>query len=244
MPPVPENVAVVHLNFALAPEEIAVCTFSMRLRHGAGNPLDWPQTTQKAAEIVRDKWLARMQEAASYFAPNVSLSHVDTYHLAADTGLTLDKGTAAMGPGQHWAGGGQPALPLEVALAVSLYGYTPGVFVPNRARMRGRMYLPPLNVSAMAGTNDGNRQGRVSNAVHADLSAKLSDFFNDIQGMQADGSQNPLGGQDVWELGVLSRKFSEFYKVNTIRLGDVWDSQRRRRNAQEEFYRDMPIGPN
>jgi hypothetical protein len=238
--PIPENCARVHLNFTLAPDEIAVTTFAMQLQHGAGNTLDWNTAVGVLAQKAGDKWRTSLDSQRAKFGPHVTLDSVTAYHLNADTGKTMDKGIYV--PASKWQGqGAGGSMPNEVAAAVTLYAYPQGQFVADRARRRGRMFLPPMDATTVAGLNDPGRQGRMSAGQRDQLATALGAYFNDIHHMAADGSDSPLGGQDWWSFGVLSRAGAAFHRVEWIALGDVFDAQRRRRNAQGEVVKSVTI---
>lgn len=238
--PIPENVAKVHLNFALNPDEIAVCTYSMQVQHGAGNTLDWDQAVNTLAQKAHDKWRTAMDSQRPKFGPHVVLTSVSTYHLDT-TGHTLNKGYFAAGNSPWQGQGAGGSMPNEVAACVSLVAYPQGAFVPDRARRRGRMYLPPMDATVVASLGDANRQGRMSSGQQSQLTQALAGYFNDMHHTAVVGSTDPLGGEDYWSLGILSKVGNAFHRVEYIRLGDVFDAQRRRRNGQAETYVALPI---
>lgn len=237
--PIPENCARVHLNWTLGTEEIAVSTFHMQVQHGAGNTLNWADATNvlasKAYQKLRNAWSAN----TAMLSPEVRLASVNTYHLDAATGKALDKGTYVPGSGQAFIGSGGAGLPNEVALAVSLYAYDAGVFDPQRLRKQGRMYLPPLATSTISTV--GGQGGKLSTAAQSAINSMMGAYFNDMHHTSIDTSDNPLGGQDWWSLGVLSRKYGEFHRVTRTRVGNVFDAQLRRRNRQREAYSETTI---
>ena len=238
--PVPEDCIRVHLNFDMnGGEEIAVATFALQQDHIEGAGSNWEEVTQRAAEKVSAKWKERMPVGVvtPWFASTVRLSNVTTYHLEAATGHTLHKGVAV--EATPWKGTGGPSLPFECSAAVSLYAYTPGSFVANRGRKRGRMYLPPLTTGAMAPDMQGVRPGVLAPGAVGPLADGLGAFFNDVNQMTV--GEDPLGIGSVWTLGVISRADVAFYPVTHIRLGNVLDTQRRRRNKQNEVYTDRVI---
>lgn len=241
--PIPQDLVRVHLNWTTGPEEIAVSTFMVRLKHESGAPTNWAEMTQDLASKTYDAWNSAFAGSTGHglFTPGVVLRDVSTYHLDAATGHTLDKGTATR-TGNALFGGtaGAGSLPLECAVAVSLYGYQPGSFVPDRARKRGRMYLPPMAVNIMD-QGDPQRAGRLGAGPWSDIHTCVSNFFNDMQGKSV--GQDPLGIGQYWDLVVVSRAGNFATPVLAVRTGDVVDVQRRRRNAQKEVYKTTAITP-
>jgi hypothetical protein len=236
----PEDTIRVQMNWSLLPDEIAVSTFGMVLNHGVGLTVDWPVDVQTAARKVYDKWVAAAGTSLSgMISGRVKLHDVSVYHLSATTGKSLDKGS--YGPTTPWTGQAVDSLPNECALAVSLYGYTPGDFIQFPRRWRGRMYLPPMSTSVME-NSDYNRHGRLQLTKRGQILTSMSTFFNDLHRMsRTTGNHVPLGGDDFWGLCVVSRRDVATRRVKTIRVGDVMDVQRRRRNRQREVYADATI---
>jgi hypothetical protein len=237
--PIPENCARVHLNWTLGTEEIAVSTFHMQMQHGVGQPVDWDAISNKLAEKTYTKLNNAWSGQTSLLSPEVRLASVNVYHLAADTGRSLNKGTRMAPSGGTLIGSGGAGLPNEVALAVSLYGYGAGVFDPQRLRKQGRMYLPPLASSTLSVV--GGQGGKLSTSAQSAINSVMGAFFNDMHKTTVDDSSFVLGGSDWWSLGVLSRKYGEFHRVERIRVGNVFDAQLRRRNRQREAYSETVI---
>lgn len=237
---IPEDVVRCNLNFSTVGEEIAVCTFNVKLNHVTGATTDWAEMTQDLAQKTYDAWKGAFPSITQrrYFGSQLVLRDVSTYHLDAATAHTLHKGAYAPAPGSEWKGGGSnKPLPLEDTVVVSLYGYLPGTFVPERGRKRGRMYLPPMDSEAL--TTDTPRWGRLAVAAQGDLKTAAGNFFNDMQGKSV--GDDPLGIGQSWELVVLSKTGSLATPVQAIRVGDVIDTQRRRRNKLPEAYQDVAI---
>jgi hypothetical protein len=236
MPPVPEDLVRVHLNFSVGIEEIAVSTFHLHLNRITGSTTDWPVFTQIAADLTVQKWKQRMTNVAQ-FPAGLSLRDVAAYHLNAADGKTLHKGSAPATGANAWAGTATKSLPLECATAVSLFGYGVGQFVPDRARRRGRMYLPPLSTDVMDDGTPGH-MGRLQAGNHNVLQGAVGAFFDDIHGMIGD-----LPAGDRFDLVVVSRTGNFFTPVTRVSVGDVVDVQRRRRNGQPETYKHTVLTP-
>lgn len=104
-------------------------------------------------------------------------------------------------------------LPPEVSLCVSLRTPYSG------ASYRGRMYLPPLD------TRTCDDSGAVITGTRNDVGASMKTFFDD---WNADSATQPVG--------VASNKLGVINTVTQVWVGNVWDSQRRRRNSIPESY--------
>lgn len=105
------------------------------------------------------------------------------------------------------------SLPLQCSPVVSIRSSTAG------SRGRGRMYLPPPI------TNSVGNNGRMTSTVTGNIADGLEDYFVAMEtATHTMGIISAVGG--IWQ----------FYNANSIRVGDVVDTQRRRRNALAEVY--------
>jgi len=114
-------------------------------------------------------------------------------------------------------GTGTSSHPYGTALVLSLR--TPGV----GGRSRGRMYWPATGM-AISGTDLRVTSGTVG-TVLAGMKTYLSGLETAIQ------ATLPNANLTVW-----SRTSSNFHNVNSLQLGNVLDSQRRRRDSLIEAY--------
>lgn len=108
---------------------------------------------------------------------------------------------------------------LQDALVISLRTDTPG------PRGRGRIYWPAWNVTLL--------NWRITAPVPATIVADAKTFLLAIQAqILAEATANLMS--DVPELAVRSRSTHTSRKVTTLLVGDVVDSQRRRRDSLPE----------
>lgn len=106
------------------------------------------------------------------------------------------------------------ALPPQCAIVVSLVTGFPG------ARGRGRMYLPTPGIVAV------DTRGRITAASRDEIAARMRDFFNQ---WNSDPGTFPVAvASDVGE---------QVATVNSIRVGNIVDTQRRRRDQLPEVYK-------
>lgn len=105
---------------------------------------------------------------------------------------------------------GQP-LPAQVAVGISLRTGTPG------PKGRGRFYLPACSSSILAS------DGRVPLVTRETLVDEFAAYIGSVTATLA-------GGLSV----VYSRTHHQAYPVTSVQGGDVWDTQRRRRNNLPE----------
>lgn len=125
-------------------------------------------------------------------------------------------------------GGGSLAHAAQVSLVATL---TSGV--TRGAGSKGRMYLPGIN--SAVGTN-----GKLATASSQNISLNLKDMFDainadvDIPGQVILASHGPV--TKVMPGPVLSYFSPSNHLVTGLKVGDVLDTQRRRRNGLVEAY--------
>lgn len=110
------------------------------------------------------------------------------------------------------------SLPSEVAVCISLTTALAG------ARHRGRMYFPALASNAL--TIDG----LLSSAVRADLAESMQDYF-----------EATIAHSALLRPQVYSRVLDALFPCTALRVGSVFDSQRRRRSSIHESYTVLPL---
>lgn len=210
-------------------EEEAQFQITCWRHHETGNIVDWPADTQFMCEGFADRFTTAFPVIDQLFTTDVLFDYVKATHI--DTaGLALDQAQVALGVGGVGLPGtsGSDSLPYEVAMAVSLYAYTPGTFVTNRARKRGRFYLPPMHTAIMSS------DGRVSGGTPTTIQTWADAFLEDVQGMPA--HDQPVGAVDHMDVVIASGVAGENFQVQFSRTGNVPDVQRRRRRSQIEVY--------
>lgn len=118
-------------------------------------------------------------------------------------------------------GSGSLVHPVSTAVAVSLYTNIPG------RRYRGRIYWPAAGLSLDSST------GRIAPSNTLGLAQDVAALLQDIE------QAAPTGWEPV--LGVYSRVLGAGVAVTQLRVGDVPDTQRRRRDALKETYATVPF---
>lgn len=175
-------------------------------------------STAGLAADVASAWTTLMATAAlnTFYNTGIVYSQVNVSELGATPAAPIITSAQAAITG---AGASADAgLPAQCSPCVSLTTATAG------SRARGRMFLPPPDVTAV-GTS-----GRLSSTFRSAAVTALDTFFATMAGNAATCVVvSAVGG--VWTT----------YTVNTIRLGDVVDTQRRRRNAIAEVYTTAAI---
>jgi hypothetical protein len=125
------------------------------------------------------------------------------------------------------AGGGQSdSFPPQCALVATLQSNN-----PRGLAAKGRMYLPGIN--GVLGAD-----GRIPSSIVNDITTNMSTFLSAVNSIQdqpgviilaSQGRTAPLVGGPVNAA------------VTTLRIGNVYDTQRRRRNQLQETYTNVSI---
>lgn len=160
---------------------------------------------------------ADLQEAAAAFSTHMTasirntarLTEVKHARIGADGKYTDDPDILAVDiPGTASAG---VELPPQCALAISLNTDTRG------AGGRGRFYLPAPNVGTIV-------QGRIADVVRQERSTQAAAFL---------GALNAIG---TFANVIVASSKGVNSPVTSVRVGDVVDTIRTRRNAIQEAY--------
>lgn len=129
-----------------------------------------------------------------------------------------------------WAGShAPPSLPWETSLALSLYSYERGTFVPNPRRRRGRIYLPPMAAGVLDGSNSGYYSDSGISALLTELHAFVQDAEKDALGVAL---APPV---------VFSRVGEALYQVTDLYIDAKFDSQRRRERSEQAGKLHLPM---
>ena len=183
---------------------------------------DATMPTQAWLDTVRDKWTAIFTLAANGFGSAYSFTQVKA---------------ALLGTDGKYDGGGEPMVSYP---ATAVNGGSAGLPLPPQCALvatlvagsgkglagKGRMYLPGIKYAV-----DGS--GHIGTADAQRTATYLSTFFNEINALAgapgrvinaSEGRNNPLVTT------------SQNLLVNGVRVGNVYDTQRRRRNSLAEVY--------
>lgn len=169
-----------------------------------------------AALVIPAKMKAFMSTAVALTEVTVEARTTDgTLQVAASKSLaTAQTGT------------GTASKTPQAATTISLRTHTPG------GSGRGRLYWPAVGAVAAAPAF------RMTSTDTLGLANDAEAYLAAIQ-----DAVNIDEFLTVFELAVWSRKTSTFPKVTTIQVGDIIDTQRRRRDALPEVYTSVPYTP-
>lgn len=199
------------------------------LEREEGTLLDWDTATQAAADKAVGAWATEMGEPA--FAPSVVGVRAVAYHYDADLKHALNRAEAGFTGDNEWAGSGAADLPPENTMVMSLYSYEPSSYVANRARRRGRMYLPTPAVAQLQGSYQ---------FPQSQVLVWLNMFNSMLNNLQGNISVPSVGAhlrpRIVSRGGNGGPAAEATYPVTYLRMGRLVDTQRRRRNQLPEEY--------
>lgn len=198
-------------------KEVWQCGVRFSAIGGAGSPSAGFQAfslDDVAADIQ-----AWYQNSNMHIASDVQLSWVKAALLRVDGVYAEDARIFSYLPALQGGGGSAALTPLQCSLVVTLAsGQTTG-----RANY-GRFYLPPMSVVRDYG------QGTISSSYTAQIASQTTAMLQAV-----DGEISTL--EHDWQLSIMSSLGNGLTKpVAEIRVGNVMDTQRRRRNAIDESY--------
>lgn len=182
---------------------------------------DAPVPTQQFADAVRDAWTTFFTLGNNGVSETYSFTGVKCARLAKD-GRYDGTAVAESFPAAAVLGGsaGNP-MPAQIALVATLVaGSGKGL------AGKGRMYLPGIKQTVQT-------DGHLYQPFCETLATNLAAFFNTINGsFDAPGEVINVSRGHKAQLGLGARNVP----VNGVRVGNVYDTQRRRRNALAETY--------
>lgn len=221
---VPDNVVRANIRATVGGSEEIVHTLHFQRVNTTvpGGP-----SLQEIAEKIVTEWTSVIQDAqgtgqtlAVRLRNDLRYVSVNTYSLSP-AGLATGQAEALFGPG---VGGSSPGLPLppDVAVVASLRTGLPG-----RSK-RGRLYLGGFVESSLAAG------GRLNESLRDTIGQALASFGQDMK-------MAPPAGNDTLNWTVLSRTTTSTQKITLIRVGDIFDTQRRRDNKLSETFSQNSI---
>lgn len=227
--PQPDNLVELSQVFTLGTssgvEDSAEFSVWGQLNFTPATSTDWDTALGNLAQFAADTWSSDV--STTPYSNGAGLLHTRAARCNT-SGHTVNE--AIKTPADPWTGNsGSNSLPWEVSCCVSLYTYEPGTFIANAANRRGRVYLPPLNVSVFINTKSGEPSITDVESLRDEFAAWLSA----VQGHAIAESEQ------VWSAGVrsTSRKSNpsyagEWHPVTHLRVDNKLDAQRRRERQQ------------
>jgi hypothetical protein len=232
--PFPEDMAYVRYDFtwSTTPEIQTFGMWGIVTNEGSGAFGDWQVLVDSLAELAVDSWWSVMP--ADIYSFGVKAARCVVYHYRQDHKEVLNRGEVSFLPDRPWKGSATGSLPPENTVVASLYGYDPAGYAPQRARKRGRIYLPTPAPSAVDGT------GTMTPTTTAAYATGVQSWLNALTSSIEPGGSGIISDHH-WRPYVTSTAGQMATKVQAIKVGNVIDTQRRRRRQLTELYETRTI---
>lgn len=228
--PFPQNMIYIRYEFAWQNTEIQdTGLWAEVVQEGAAAFPGWGDNTMQAlADKAVNAWVAGF-DAEARFSASVDAVRAVVYHYDQSHNEVLDRSEAAFTDANAWGGTASNSMPPQNSVVLSLYGYDPAGYTPQRGRKRGRMYLP----TPAAGDIDAT--GKLTVTIQQQYLDMGTNFMNALTG-QLDIPDEAESGDTHIRPVVNSVAGSIATRVGWLRVGRVVDTQRRRRNKLSEDY--------
>lgn len=183
---------------------------------GAATPLNQEDLDSWVARCATSLGSSSLKTWWETIGANATIDTVRAYAYGATGGALR----ASILPVSGITGTGTPNNPFQVARCYSLRTATPG------ASGRGRVYVPAMAAAVNGATGKAT--------LVAGVAASLAAFLNNLKATSA------VSGTVMYP-GVHSRSLDQVIPITGVRVGDVLDTQRRRRDALVETYQTANI---
>lgn len=215
--PYDTTIAKVMFHFALsnATTELDIAEFAVNAQLDITlAPEDYDSALLAIAAGAYQSWVDNWEPTDFPNAVSLAYTQATTYDAA---GKTAHEQRHV--PSSVWEGTGTtPSMPWNDSYCISLYTYTPGTFIANARRRRGRFYLPPLKSTYPADPWTASLDsGQVSDKIESARDMLLAWQDDNFDGHGAGITP-----------GVYSRVDEHFYGLTDVSADQVIDSQRRR----------------
>jgi len=186
---------------------------------------DAPAITEQGIADVAEAWATFFRDVNAGISNRYSFKMCKMAMINND-GKTVPDSAQYYSPQTAVVGGGGPAMnPPQIALVATLANS-----LPRGLATKGRMFLPGVNFAI-------DDSGHIPSIYTDNVATALQTFFNTIF-QDADTPGNPVlasTGRGLLQTDGAIRN------VTQIRIGNVFDTQRRRRNALSETYKTLPV---
>jgi len=231
----PLNLAKIIFEFNMIDDGAAVEQAEMGIWWDTGavenQPDDWDDALLGLATIAYTSWADEMP--AGFFVDGMTLANVTATH--PDGALHLLNEQRYV-PGTLWTGESPSnALPFQDTCVMSLYTYTPGTFIPNARRRRGRCYMPPMGSNVISASDP---RGVMTQTALDGFIEGFGNMLTAINGYEYNSPET-----STFQPGVLSREAQHLYRLTDLRVDNIVDTQRRRTKKLQRAYTSAPFVP-
>lgn len=186
---------------------------------------DAPAITETGVSDISAAWQTFFTAATSKVADDYTYTMCKVQMMATDGKAVADSAVYYSPPAAVVGYSNTAAFPPQVALVATLANS-----LPRGLATKGRMFLPGVNAAVDA-------TGHISVAEAAAIATNLQAFFTTIM-----NDADTPGRAVLASLGnSLQLRPGEIRQVSQVRVGNVYDTQRRRRNALTENYSIKPV---
>lgn len=182
--------------------------------------------TQEFADAVKAAWNTYWTNSLSRFSSQWKYDYIKVATHGTD-GKTIPDSVVYSYPVTPVSGGStSDSFPPQVALVATLISAN-----QRGLAAKGRMFLPGINANIGA-------DGRIASSNQTDILTNFTTFMTSVNGIQntpgvivlaSQGRKAPLVGGPTMKA------------VTAVRLGNVYDTQRRRRNQLVEVYQTAQL---
>lgn len=191
-----------------------------------GNPsADADLPSQSLADSIRDAWITYFTTASNYIASQYKFTEVKVSSFGTD-GLSNPLDTVYSVPSGNVVGTNAGTVPPQCSIVATLQAV-----VSRGLASKGRMYLPGIGIGVTS-------TGKITSTQAQGMANNLKTFFDTINALPtadeiinaSHGQLTAAGAPKPGGAGPVNRK------ITSVKVGDVYDTQRRRRDALVEAY--------
>ena len=183
--------------------------------------LDAQTPDQAYVDAILAAWTTAFSAATTYISNYYVTTQAKVAHI--NTNGTTDSANVVYAfPGSTVQGGvSTNHMPPQCSLVVTLQSDR-----PRGLASKGRMYLPGIAIGMQ-------NNGKILNTARDTIATNMQAFFNTIRASAAIPDDPILAAKGV---GAFPELTAQNDYIETIKVGDVIDTQRRRRNGLVESY--------
>lgn len=183
---------------------------------------DSPAPDQASVDAIAGFWTTFFTAVNSHISNSYNTTEIKIHQVLTTGGTDLSTVFHNFPTTPPVGGGGTGAVPPQCSIVASLRSAT-----PRGLGSKGRMYLPGVS-SAVSTTT-----GKITSSNTNDIRTTFQTFLNAVNASSAVPGQAIIaskGRTGVSPVAPLNKLITQ------IQIGDVYDTQRRRRNALQEVY--------
>lgn len=204
-------------------QDIWSCGINFAKRSEGENPYppEWFDRAQEVSDEIDVNVSNWFTDTDMYISQHASLTWVKAAWIGTDGLYLADAGVTDIGPGVLGSANSSPAPQLSTAIT----------FETTRRRAPGKhgRIFPPMNIPAIT------ENGHVASYAADAMAVRTAEFLTDIQ-----RSLDVVYNDSLVPI-VASQKTDDHQEIIYVKVGDVIDTQRTRRNAFNEKYTSKVI---